>query len=56
MTMTELAGRLKVRRETLRKRWRSWGLTGIKTGREWRFRPADVARWETESAQKGELW
>ena len=53
LDMTEAAELLKVKRRTLQKYWRPWGLTAIKVGRFWMFRRSDLAAWIAANAESG---
>ena len=43
--LEELAEFLGIPIETVRKRWRGWGLPGVRIGKYIKFRERDVAAW-----------
>lgn len=53
LSVRETAQLLSVPERTLRERWQSWGLTGYKVGRAWKFREREVIGWlEDQRARK----
>ena len=53
LTTTEAAALLKVKRATLLRYWRSWGLHAIKVGRVYMFRKSDIAAWVAANEEFG---
>ena len=56
LTMTEAAELLKIKRRSLQKYWKVWGITAVKTGRFYKFRRSDLAAWLAANETKGNPW
>jgi excisionase family DNA binding protein len=50
LSATETADMLDIHVETLYRQWRSWGLTGVRVGRNLKFRLRDVENWIEKQA------